>query len=213
MPSDSKINVNFLKTNDIYFFIYSTIIDWLFNFVQGRMLGIEEVTTINKVKGLRGQFSGTRGQRKQETQNGQFCHGNLVQICYDSWFSGPEWVILIPVFWLPEQWLSGSCCVTASVRYSRQSRNRTSKLGTQRHSQNSQFKGWKKKEKREHPESPSRMVILCSPHGYSPLLCEFLFILSKDCWIFESLWEASLGLLFVPSLCKLKNHLLGIHCG
>ena len=62
------------------------------------MPGIEEVTTINKVKGLRGQFSGTRGQIKQEVQNGHFCHGNLVQICYDSWFSGPEWVILIPVF-------------------------------------------------------------------------------------------------------------------
>lgn len=67
------------------------------------MPGVEEVTIINKAKGLRGQFSGTRGQITQEMQNEHFHHGNLVQISYDSWFSGTEGVILISVFWLPEQ--------------------------------------------------------------------------------------------------------------
>lgn len=36
-----------VKTNDIFFFIYLTIIDQLFNSVPGRMPGTEEVTTIN----------------------------------------------------------------------------------------------------------------------------------------------------------------------
>lgn len=44
VPSQNMYSV---KTDDIYFFTYLTIIDQLFNSVPGRMPGFEEVTTIN----------------------------------------------------------------------------------------------------------------------------------------------------------------------